>query len=86
MTNRKPKAGERGGAPFKTPGKNTSGPVANQTIVALQGELKQLTADLEGITSGAAGRSALAEKDKAKLEARISSLKSILSDFDHEDA
>ena len=52
MTNKKPKAGESGGAPFSTPGKNLGGPVANQTIVALKGELKQLTTDLEAIAAG----------------------------------
>jgi len=85
MTNKKPKAGERGGAPFKTPGKNTEGPVANQTIVAFQGQLKQLTIDLEAIAAGGAG-STFAKGDKAKLKARIAALKSILADFDPEDA
>jgi hypothetical protein len=81
MTNTKPKPGETGGAPFSTPGKNTSGPVANQTIVALQGELKQLTNDLEAIAAGMAG-STFAEGDRKRLEARIAALKSILANFD----
>ena len=38
MSTGKPKPGRRGGAPFKTPGKNTKAPLANQTILALRGE------------------------------------------------
>ena len=85
MTNKKAKAGERGGAPFKTPGKNTDGPVANQTVVALRGELKQLTTDLDAIARGASG-STFAKGDKAKLQGRIATLKSILASFDPEHA
>ena len=85
MTSRKPKAGEPGGAPFKTPGKSTAGPVANQTIVALRGELKQLTTDLEAIAAGHAG-STFAKGDRAKLEKRIGALKAVLATFDPKDA
>lgn len=76
-----PKAGEPGGAPFKTPGKSTTGPVANQTVVALRGELKQLAADLQAIATGNAG-STFAKGDRAKLEARIDALKALLANFD----
>jgi hypothetical protein len=81
MNTNKPKPGGPGGAPFATPGKNLGGPVANQTLVALRSELKQLTTDLEAIASGHAG-STFAEGDKSRLEARIAHLKSLLSDFD----
>ena len=78
---KKPKPGESGGAPFRTPGKNLAGPVANQTIVALKGELRQLTTDLEAIAAGHAG-STFAKGDKAKLKTRIAALKSLLATFD----
>lgn len=82
MTDKKKvKPGESGGAPFKTPGKNTDGPVANQTVVALQGELRLLTTDLDAIARGASG-STFAKGDKVKLEGRIAALKSILASFD----
>ncbi len=70
MSTEKPKPGELGRAPFKTPGKNTNAPLANQTIVALRGELKQLTTDLEAISGGQAG-STFAKGDKKKLMTRI---------------
>jgi hypothetical protein len=74
----KPEPGQPGGAPFKAPAKNTSRMAVTQTIVALRGELKQLTTDLEAIAAGEAG-STFAKGDKAKLKARIASLKSILA-------
>ena len=75
------KVDDLGGAPFKTPGKNTGEPLANQAIVALRGELKQLTTDLEAIAAGEAG-STFAKGDKAKLKIRIAALKSILAKLD----
>ena len=89
MSKTKPKPGEPGGAPFKTPGKSTSKTrgkgasklVPNQTIVALRGELKQLTADLEAIAAGEGG-STFAKGDKAKFKARIAALKSILAELE----
>jgi hypothetical protein len=81
MSTKTPKSGGPGGAPFATPGKSLGGPIANQAVVALRGELKQLTADLEAIASGHAG-STFAKGDKARLEARIAALKALLSDFD----
>ena len=81
MSTKKPKPGGLGGAPFRTPAKSLGGPVANQTIVALRAELKQLTTDLEAIAAGHAG-STFAKGDKGRLEARIAALKSLLADFD----
>ncbi len=81
MSTGKPKPGRRGGAPFKTPGKNTKAPLANQTILALRGELKQLMTDLEAISAGQAG-STFAKGDKTKLMTRIAALKSILAKLD----
>lgn len=78
MSNKKPKPGELGGAPFKTPAKNTVTTVASQDIVALRGELKQLTIDLKAITAGEAG-STFAKGAKAKLKTRIAALESILA-------
>ena len=81
MTNKKPKPGESGGAPFRTPGKSLGKPVANQALVALKSELKQLTTDLEAIAAGQAG-STFAKGDKAKLKTRIAALKSLLANFE----
>jgi len=80
MSDTKAKPGEPGGAPFKTPGKNTGKPrpVANQEIVALRGELRLLTTDLEAIAAGEGG-STFARGDKAKFQTRIAALKSILA-------
>ena len=55
--------------------------MANQTIVALHNELKQLTADLAAIARGDAG-STFAKGDQAKLTGRIAALKSILETLD----
>ncbi len=81
MSTKKPEPGKRGGAPFKTPGKSTVAPLANQTIVALCGELKQLTGDLEAIAAGQAG-STFAKGQRTKLKGRIASVRSILAKLD----
>ncbi len=73
-----PQPGERGGAPFKTPGKNTQEPAANQTSVALRVELTQLTTDLEAISAGQAG-STFAKGEQRKMKARIAALRSALA-------
>lgn len=78
MSKENPKAGQARGAPLKTAGKNTTTPVPNQTIVALRGELRQLTTDLDAIAAGQAG-STFANGDRARLKARIATLKSILA-------
>lgn len=81
MSTKKPEPGKRGGAPFKTPGKSMGTPLANQTIVALCGELKQFTGDLEAIATGQAG-STFAKVHKTKLKVRIAAVRSILSKLD----
>lgn len=55
--------------------------IPNQTIVALGGELKALTRDLEAIMAGEAG-SMFAKGHKAKLKARIAKLQSIIAELD----
>jgi len=59
--------------------------MANQTLVALRGELKQLTQDLDAISAGHAG-STFAKGDKEKLKARIKALKTILRELEAADA
>jgi hypothetical protein len=81
MSIKKPKPGEPGGAPFVTPAKNLSRPVANQAVEALRGELKQLSTDLAAIAAGNAG-STFAKGDRDRLEARIAALKSVLAGLD----
>lgn len=81
MNTKRSKAGEPGGAPFATPAKSLGGSVANQTVVALRGELKQLTTDLEAIAAGNAG-SMFAKGDRERLETRIATLTSLLATFD----
>jgi hypothetical protein len=78
MSTGKPKPGEPSGAPFNSPGTNTKPTVSSQAIVALRGELKQLTTDLEAISAGNAG-STFAKGDKKKLMTRIATLNSVLA-------
>lgn len=80
MVIRKSEPGTPGGAPFATPAKSLGGLGANETVVALRGELRQLTGDLDAIAAGNDG-STFSKDGRARLEARIERLRSLLADF-----